>query len=94
MNQQPETAAMIPDEYHDYVADAEYNQLRPSALGSGCCQMCGRPSCHGGTECEASQLEQLGEAVIDLGPYIVAQLAADTAAWFLRLGLGGLLRRV
>ena len=94
MRQQPESAAMIPDEYHDYAAEQERQVVRRSTLGSGCCQMCGRPDYHGGEECNASQLEQLGEAVIDLGPYIVAQLAADTAAWFLRLGLGGLLRRV
>ena len=43
MNQQPETAAMIPDEYHDYVAEQERQVVRRSTLGAGCCSMCGRP---------------------------------------------------
>ena len=43
MRTQPAAEPQELHQVHDAVADAEYNQLRPSALGAGCCQMCGRP---------------------------------------------------
>lgn len=37
--------------YTEWVIDQEHAQPHRSALGAGCCPMCGRPRCDGGREC-------------------------------------------
>ena len=50
-----------PQDITEQVIEQEHNQSLRSALGPGCCPMCGRPrrECHGGRACWEYSPEEL-----------------------------------